>query len=59
MHRNESPRSATDSLYLLRYLVNQPIEKLQTGNGDEFAWESGRAPSHRHREVLFQDQKRQ
>jgi transposase InsO family protein len=36
-------RSAADFLYRLRYLVNQPIENLQTDNGSEFAWEFERA----------------
>lgn len=30
-------------LYRLRYLVDQPIENLQTDNGSEFAWEFERA----------------
>jgi transposase InsO family protein len=36
-------RSAADFLYRLRYLVNQPIENLQTDNRSEFAWEFERA----------------
>ena len=43
MYKNKSSRSATDFLYRLRYLVNQPIENLQTDNGSEFAWEFERA----------------
>jgi transposase InsO family protein len=43
MYRNKSSRSAADLLYRLRYLVNQPIENLQTDNGSEFAWEFDRA----------------
>ena len=43
MYRNKSSRSAADFLYRLRYLVNQPIENLQTDNGSEFAWEFDRA----------------
>ena len=33
MYKNKSSRSAADFLYRLRYLVNQPIENLQTDNG--------------------------
>jgi transposase InsO family protein len=43
MYKNKSSRSATDFLYRLRYLVNQPIENLQTDNGSEFAYEFERA----------------
>jgi transposase InsO family protein len=43
MYRNKSSRSAADFLYRLRYLVDQPIENLQTDNGSEFAWEFERA----------------
>ena len=43
MYRTKSSRVATDFLYRLRYLVNQPIENLQTDNGSEFAWEFERA----------------
>jgi transposase InsO family protein len=43
MYKNKSSRSAADFLYRLRYLVNQPIENLQTDNGSEFAWEFERA----------------
>jgi transposase InsO family protein len=39
MYKNKSSRSAADFLYRLRYLVDQPIENLQTDNGSEFAWE--------------------
>ena len=43
MYKNKSSRSAADFLYRLRYLVNQPIENLQTDNGSEFALEFERA----------------
>jgi len=43
MYKNKSSRSAADFLYRLRYLVDQPIENLQTDNGSEFAWEFERA----------------
>jgi len=43
MYKNKSSRSAADFLYRLRYLVNQPIENLQTDNGSEFAWEFEKA----------------
>jgi len=43
MYKNKSSRVATDFLYRLRYLVNQPIENLQTDNGSEFALEFERA----------------
>jgi transposase InsO family protein len=43
MYKNKSSRSAADFLYRLRYLVNQPIENLQTDNGSEFACEFERA----------------
>jgi transposase InsO family protein len=43
MYKNKSSRSAADFLYRLRYLVNQPIENLQTDNGSEFAYEFERA----------------
>jgi transposase InsO family protein len=43
MYNNKSSRSAADFLYRLRYLVDQPIENLQTDNGSEFAWEFERA----------------
>jgi transposase InsO family protein len=43
MYKNKSSRSAADFLYRLRYVVNQPIENLQTDNGSEFAWEFERA----------------
>jgi len=39
MYKNKSSRSAADFLYRLRYLVNQPVENLQTDNGSEFARE--------------------
>jgi len=35
MYKNKSSRSAADFLYRLRYLVDQPIENLQTDNGSE------------------------
>ena len=43
MYKNKSSRAAADFLYRLRYLVNQPIENLQTDNGSEFALEFERA----------------
>jgi len=43
MYKNKSSRSAADFLYRLRYLIDQPIENLQTDNGSEFAWEFERA----------------
>jgi transposase InsO family protein len=43
MYKNKSSRAVADFLYHLRYLVNQPIENLQTDNGSEFAWEFERA----------------
>ena len=43
MYTNKSSRSAADFLYRLRYLIDQPIENLQTDNGSEFAWEFERA----------------
>ena len=43
MYKNKSSRSAADFLYRLRYLVDQPIENLQTDNGGEFAWEFEKA----------------
>ena len=43
MYKNKSSRSAADFLYRLCYLVDQPIENLQTDNGSEFAWEFERA----------------
>jgi len=43
MYKNKSSRSAADFLYRLRYLVNQPIENLQTDNGNEFASEFEKA----------------
>ena len=42
-YKNKSSRVATDLLYRLCYLVNQPIENLQTDNGSEFALEFERA----------------
>jgi len=43
MYKNKSSRSAANFLYRLRYLVDQPIENLQTDNGSELAWEFERA----------------
>jgi len=43
MYKNKSSRAAVDFLYRLSYLVNQPIENLQTDNGSEFALEFERA----------------
>jgi len=43
MYKNKSSRVATDVLYRLRYLVNQPTQNLQTDNGSEFALEFERA----------------
>jgi transposase InsO family protein len=48
MYKNKSSRVAADFLYPrlnrgLHYLVDQPIENLQTDNGSEFAWEFERA----------------
>ena len=43
MYKNKSSRAAADFLYRLSYLVNQPIENLQTDNGSEFALEFERA----------------
>jgi len=42
-YKNKSFRVATDLLYRLRYLVNQPTENLRTDNGSEFALEFERA----------------
>jgi len=43
MYKNKSSRVATDFLYRLQYLINQPIKNLQTDNGSEFAREFERA----------------
>jgi len=43
MYKNKSSRVATDFLYRLKYLINQPIKNLQTDNGSEFALEFERA----------------
>jgi transposase InsO family protein len=43
MYKIKSSKSAADFLYRLRYLVNQPIQNLQTDNGSEFALEFERA----------------
>ena len=37
MYKNRSSKAATDFLYRLQYLINQPIMNLQTDNGSEFA----------------------
>jgi len=39
MYKNKSSRSATDFLYRLKYLIDAPIENIQTDNGSEFAGE--------------------
>ena len=43
MYRNKSSRVAADFLYRLCYLIDQPIENIQTDNGSEFALEFERA----------------
>lgn len=43
MYKNKSSRVATDFLYRLKYLINQPIKNLQTDNGSEFALEFEKA----------------
>jgi len=43
MYKNKGSRVATDFLYRLLYLINQPIENLQTDNGSEFALEFEKA----------------
>jgi len=43
MYKNRSSRSAADFLYRLRYLINQPIQNLQTENGSQFTFEFERA----------------
>lgn len=37
MYRNKSSKVARDFLYRLQYVINQPIENIQTDNGSEFA----------------------
>lgn len=37
MCKNKSSKVATDFLYRLQYIINQPIENIQTDNGSEFA----------------------
>ncbi|MCM8793995.1 MAG: integrase core domain-containing protein, partial [Candidatus Omnitrophica bacterium] len=37
MYRNKSSKVARDFLYRLQYLIDQPIENIQTDNGSEFA----------------------
>jgi len=39
MYKNKNSSSAADFLYRLRYLLNQPIENLQTDHASEFARE--------------------
>lgn len=36
MYKNKSSKAASDFLYRLQYLINQPIRNLQTDNGSEF-----------------------
>jgi len=43
MYKTKSSRPAAGFLYRLRYLDGQTIEKSQTDNGSEFAWEFERA----------------
>jgi transposase InsO family protein len=43
MYKNNTLRSAADSLTRLPYVAEQPIENSQTENGSEFAWEFERA----------------
>ena len=38
MYKNKSSKVAADFLYRLQYIINQPIENIQTDNGSEFAW---------------------
>jgi len=45
MYKNRSSKAASDFLYRLRYLINQPIENIQTDNGSEFAYYFERAAS--------------
>lgn len=45
MYKNRSSKAASDFLYRLRYLINQPIENIQTDNGSEFAHYFERAAS--------------
>ena len=45
MYKNRSSKAASDFLYRLRYLMNQPIENIQTDNGSEFAHYFERAAS--------------
>lgn len=37
MYENKSSKVATDFLYRLQYVIQQPIENIQTDNGSEFA----------------------
>jgi len=37
MYKTKSSKAATDFLYRLNYLIQQPIENIQTDNGSEFA----------------------
>ena len=45
MYKNRSSKAASDFLYRLRYLINQPIENIQPDNGSEFAHYFERAAS--------------
>jgi len=45
MYKNRSSKAASDFLYRLQYLINQPIENIQTDNGSEFAYYFERAAS--------------
>ncbi len=57
MYKNKSSRIATDFLYRLCYLVNQPPQNLQTDNDSEFALEFEKAGQQiRHSKVLFKSQ---
>lgn len=37
MYENKSSKVAMDFLYRLQYVIQQPIENIQTDNGSEFA----------------------
>ena len=43
MYKNRSSKAASNFLYRLRYLINHPIENIQTDNGSEFAYYFERA----------------
>ena len=45
MYKNRSSKAASDFLYRLQYLINQPIENIQIDNGSEFAYYFERAAS--------------